>query len=143
MFLVGFPLLIIPFAIYNMIAFLLPGIGWSQEIIRVPLMSGADWSCTPGELLVAFAAIVLWFEILKAMRINSRSIIDHLLSTLLFLGMSAEFLLVKEAASGTFFLLLVISFVDVVGGFTMIRIAPRPVIVDAADASAPPVNAQV
>lgn len=143
MFLVGFPLLIIPFAIYNMIAFLLPGIGWSQEIIRVPLMSGADWSCTPSELLVAFAAIVLWFEILKAMRINSRSIIDHLLSTLLFLGMTAEFLLVKEAASGTFFLLLVISFVDVVGGFTMIRIAPRPVIVDAAEASAPPVNAQV
>lgn len=143
MFLVGFPLLIIPFAIYNMIAFLLPGIGWSQEIIRVPLMSGADWSCTPGELLVAFAAIVLWFEILKAMRINPRSIIDHLLSTLLFLGMTAEFLLVKEAASGTFFLLLVISFVDVVGGFTMIRIAPRPVIVDAAEASAPPVNAQV
>jgi hypothetical protein len=143
MFLVGFPLLIIPFAIYNMIAFLLPGIGWSQEIIRVPLMSGADWSCTPGELLVAFAAIVLWFEILKAMRINPRSIIDHLLSTLLFLGMTAEFLLVKEAASGTFFLLLVISFVDVVGGFTMIRIAPRPVIVDAVEPGAPPVNAQV
>ena len=143
MFLVGFPLLIIPFAIYNMIAFLLPGIGWTQEVIRVPLMSGADWSCTPGELLVAFAAIVLWFEILKAMRINPRSIIDHLLSTLLFLGMTAEFLLVKEAASGTFFLLLVISVVDVVGGFTMIRIAPRPVIVDAADAGTPPVNAQV
>lgn len=143
MFLVGFPLLIIPFAIYNMIAFLLPGIGWSQEIIRVPLMSGADWSCTPGELLVAFAAIVLWFEILKAMRINPRSIIDHLLSTLLLIGMTAEFLLVKEAASGTFFLLLVISFVDVVAGFTMIRIAPRPVIVDAAAPGAPPVNAQV
>ena len=143
MFLVGFPLLIIPFAIYNMIAFLLPGITWSQEIVRVQLMSGADWSCTPGELLIALAAIVLWFEMIKAMRINSRSIIDHLLSTLLLIGMTAEFLLVKEAASGTFFLLLVISFVDVVGGFTMIRVAPRPVTVESADPVAPPVNAQV
>ena len=33
--------------------------------------------------------------------------------------MLAEFLLVKQAASATFFLLLVMSFVDVVGGFTL------------------------
>src|SRR5262249_61272918 len=50
---------------------------------------------------------------------SSRSIVDHGLSLLLFVGMTAEFLMVKQAASGTFFLLLVVSFVDVAGGFTM------------------------
>ena len=29
MFVLGFPLLLIPFAIYNMIAFLTPGVSWT------------------------------------------------------------------------------------------------------------------
>jgi hypothetical protein len=45
--------------------------------------------------------------------------VDHILSTLLFGLMMAGFLLVREAASTTFFLLLLISFVDVTGGFAM------------------------
>jgi hypothetical protein len=131
MFLIGVPLLIIPFAIYNMIAFLLPGIGWSKEMANIHMMSGAEWTFTPGELLVSLAVIVLFFEMLKATRLTSRTIIDHALSTLLFIGMIVEFLLVPQAASGTFFLLLVISFVDVVGGFTItIRTAQRDITVE-------------
>ena len=30
MYLIGFPLLVIPFAIYNMIAFLTPGVSWTD-----------------------------------------------------------------------------------------------------------------
>jgi hypothetical protein len=118
MFLIGFPLLLIPFAIYNMLAFLLPGIAWSQELAAVHLISGADWAFTPGELLIAGAIVALFFETLKSTRLTTRSIVDHMLSILLFIAMTAEFVLVKQAASSTFFLLLVISFVDVVGGFT-------------------------
>src|SRR5882672_10952535 len=115
MFLIGFPLLVIPFAIYNMVAFLLPGVAWSHDIAKIHMMSGADWTFTPGELLVALSIVVLFFEIMKSTRLSTRTIIDHGLSTLLFIGMIVEFLLVKQAATGTFFLLLVISFVDVVG----------------------------
>ena len=32
MYLIGFPLLVIPFAIYNMIAFLTPGVGWTDAM---------------------------------------------------------------------------------------------------------------
>ncbi len=131
MFLVGFPLLLIPFAIYNMIAFLLPGIGWSQQVMQIHMMSGADWTLTPGELLIALAIVVLFFEMLEATRMSTRTIVDHVLSTLLFVGMLVEFLLVPQAASGTFFLLLVISFVDVAGGFTItIRTAQRDITVE-------------
>ena len=131
MFLVGFPLLLIPFAIYNMIAFLLPGIGWTQEMVRIHMVSGADWTLTPGELLISIGVVVLFFEMLKATRLSTRTIVDHLLSTVLFIGMIVEFLLVKQAASGTFFLLLVISFVDVAGGFTItIRTAQRDITVE-------------
>ena len=138
MFLVGFPLLLVPFAIYNMIAFLLPGIGWTQEVMRIHMVSGADWTLTPGELLIALAVIVLFFEMLKSTRMTSRTIMDHMLSTLLFIGMLVEFLLVPQAASGTFFLLLVISFVDVAGGFTItIRTAQRDVMVEGVDGPHP------
>jgi hypothetical protein len=134
MFLLGFPLLLIPFAIYNMIAFLLPGIGWSEQMAKIHMMSGADWTFTPGELLVAVGIIVLFFEMLKSTRLSTRTIIDHGLSTVVFIAMIVEFLLVKQAASGTFFLLLVISFVDVVGGFTItIRTAQRDISVEGAD----------
>ena len=129
MFLIGFPLLIVPFAIYNMVAFLLPGIAWSQEVATIHLKSGADWTITVGELLVAVAIVLLWFETLKWTRLTNRSIVDHLLSLLLFAGMTAEFVMVTQAASGTFFLLLVVSFVDVLGGLT-IRIARRDVVRD-------------
>ena len=134
MFLVGFPLLIIPFAIYNMVAFLLPGIGWSQEITRFHMVSGAEWTFTPGELLIGLSIVLLFFEMLKATRLSTRTIVDHVLSTLLFVGMIVEFLLVPQAASGTFFLLLVISFVDVAGGFTItIRTAQRDITVESAE----------
>ena len=95
------------------------------------MMSGADWAFTPGELLAALGVIVLFFEMLKATRLSHRTIIDHGLSMVIFIGMIVEFLLVKQAATGTFFLLLVISFVDVVGGFTItIRTAQRDVSID-------------
>jgi hypothetical protein len=134
MFLIGFPLLILPFAIYNMIAFLLPGVGWTEEIAKIHMMSGADWTFTPGELLVAVGIIVLIFEMLKATRLSTRTIIDHGLSTVIFIGMIVEFLLVQQAATGTFFLLLVISFVDVVGGFTItIRTAQRDISIEGSE----------
>ena len=134
MFLIGIPLLIIPFALYNMIAFLLPGIAWSQEITRIHMLSGAEWTFTPGELLIGCSIILLFFEMLKATRLSTRTIIDHGLSTVIFIGMVVEFLLVKQAATGTFFLLLVISFVDVVGGFTItIRTAQRDVTIEGSE----------
>jgi hypothetical protein len=129
MFLIGFPLLVVPFAIYNMIAFLLPGVEWSHAIASIRVMSGADWSLTPGALLVTGAILVLFFEIVKSRRLAARSIIDHLLSALLFGAMVAEFLLVRQAASDTFFLLVVVSFVDVAGGFA-IRATPRPMPIE-------------
>jgi hypothetical protein len=138
MYFVGIPLLIIPFAIYNMVAFLLPGVGWTQELARIHMMSGADWTFTPGELLIAVSVVILFFEMLKATRMSTRTIIDHVLSTILFIGMIVEFLLVQQAATGTFFLLLVISFVDVVGGFTItIRTAQRDITVEGAEEARP------
>jgi hypothetical protein len=131
MFMLGFPLLLIPFAIYNIIAFLMPGVSWTGVVTTVHVVSGADWSMSAGDMLVALGILVLFGEIMKSTRIGIRTVVDHALSLILFLGMLVEFLLVKQCATATFFLLLVISFIDVLGGFAVtLRSAQRDLTVE-------------
>ncbi len=130
MFLIGFPLLIIPFAIYNIVAFVMPT-SWTDILTRVHMVSGVDWTMSLGDIVIALAVLLLFLEMLKSTRIGIRTVIDHSLSLLLFLAMLVEFLLVKQAASSTFFLLLVVSFVDVIGGFAVtLRSAQRDLTVE-------------
>jgi hypothetical protein len=117
MFVLGFPLLLLPFAVYNMIAFLTPGVSWTAPVTTVQMMSGQDWVLTWGDVLLAFAVVLLWVEILKSTRIGPRSVMDHILAMALFIVMPVEFLLVPRAASSTFFLLMVLALFDVLAGF--------------------------
>jgi hypothetical protein len=50
---------------------------------------------------------------------SSKKIIDHALSVILFVAMLTEFITVQLAATSTFLILLTLSFVDVIGGFTV------------------------
>ncbi len=137
MYLIGFPLLVIPFAIYNMIAFLTP-IDWNHTVATVPMVSQATWAITPEDILLTFAILLLFVEFVKATRVGPRAIMDHMLSAVLFVGLLIEFLLVKQAATSTFFLLVVMSFVDVVGGFTVtIRTAQRDLSIETERVVAP------
>lgn len=134
MFLIGFPLLIIPFAIYNIFAFLFGVTDWIGPVTSIHIVSGAQWSISYGDMLIGFGIFVLFAEMLKATRIGVRSIIDHMLSMLIFVAMLLEFLLVQRAATSAFFLLMLIAFVDVLGGFTItIRTAERDINLAAAD----------
>ena len=131
MFMLGFPLLLIPFAIYNIIAFLMPGVSWTGAISTVHMVSGADWTMSAGDMLIALAIVLLCGEVIKSTRVGIRTVVDHALSLILFLGMLVEFLLVKQAATATFFLLLVVSFIDVLGGFAVtLRSAQRDLTVE-------------
>jgi hypothetical protein len=134
MYLIGFPLLVIPFAIYNMIAFLMPGLNWTDKFATIHLASGQDWTVTTEDMLVGFAILLLAVEIVKSTRMGVRTIIDHVLSMVLFIAMLVEFLLVKQAGSSTFFLLMITSLVDVIAGFTVtVRTAQRDMLVEKTD----------
>ena len=136
MYLIGFPLLVIPFAIYNMIAFLTPGVNWTDTITSVHLISGATWSVTAEDMLLGLAIILLPLEILKATKIGVRSIVDHILSLVLFIVMLLEFVLVRQAGTSTFFLLMMVSLVDVLGGFIVtLRTAQRDMTIERVEAA--------
>ena len=114
------PLLIFPFALYNIIVFFMPGFSWNNEVWRVYMISGGEWAITPGDAIVAGSIVILLIDMLRSARHSGRrTILDHVLSMVLFVVMLIEFMAIKAVVSSTFFLLLVISFVDVAGGFAV------------------------
>jgi hypothetical protein len=131
MFVLGFPLLLIPFAVYNMIAFLTPGVGWTTPVATIHMMSGQNWVLTWEDLLIAFSILLLAVEVIKSTRMGTRSIVDHVLAMALFIVMLVEFLLVPQAGTSAFFLLMVIALVDVLAGFIIgMRSGRRQVEID-------------
>jgi len=124
------PLMIVALIAYNGLLF---GIGpanldWSAAVFSVSMISGAVWTMTLGDVMIALALFLLFFEILKATRFSTLSIVDHLLSTLVLIAFIVEFLLVSGAATSVFFLLMMITLVDVLAGFSVsIRTASRDV----------------
>lgn len=116
------PLLVIPFVLYNLLAFAMFGglpSGWSSQLFSIHMVSGTDWSLTWGDLMLLIGIICLFFEVLKSTNTGRSSLIEHMLSTVLFIVFLVEFILVGAAASSTFFLLMAMSFVDVVAGFSI------------------------
>jgi hypothetical protein len=126
MYLISFPLLLLPFAFFNIVIFLL-NIPLTDPVFAIPLMSSPTLppvfdrhlTVTTGDLIVAIGMLLLYVEVVKAARPGGKSIMDHLLSFILFVAMAAELLLVPRAASSTLLLLCVISFVDVLAGISI------------------------
>lgn len=137
MFMLGFPLLLVPFAIYNIVAFLMPGVSFTAPVTSVRMVSEADWTMSAGDMLIVLSILLLFGELMKSTRIGIRSVVDHGLSLLLFLAALVEFILVRQAGTSTFFLLLVIMFVDVLGGFAVtLRSAQRDLTVEGVERAA-------
>lgn len=117
------PLLVIPFIIYNIGIVGLAGFGaespWSAGIFSVTMLSGGTWSMTVADLLILIALALLFIEIVKATRTSNASLVDHILSTVLFIAYLVEFLLIRPAATSLFFTLMAISLVDVLAGFSV------------------------
>ena len=139
MFALGFPLLLVPFVIYNIVVFIfrLPDDIWTTSATTVHMMSGQDWILTWEDILLAFSILLLWVEIVKSTRIGMRSVMDHLLAMALFVGMLVEFLLVRQAGTSTFFLLMTIALVDVLAGFIIgMRSGRRQIEIDSPERAA-------
>lgn len=137
---IGFPLLLIPLAIYNIFVFLMPGVAFTAPVVSVVLPSQAAWSPTVGDALLALGLILLLFEVVKAARPGARYLTDHFLSLVVFGAAVAEFLLLAPFATSTFLLLAVMAGVEFIAGAAIgIRNRRRrtPAAVEPAPVSAP------
>jgi hypothetical protein len=102
---VGFPLLLIPLAIYNIVVWLMPSVSLTEPLVRVTLPSGAEWPITLSEVLLSLGILLLLLEIAKGAKPGSKYITDHLLSFIVCAASVAEFVLWPKFGTSTFFLL--------------------------------------
>jgi hypothetical protein len=116
---VGFPLLLIPLAIYNIIVFLMPGVSFTDPLVKLTLMSGAELPVTLSDVLLTLGILLLLAEIIKGARPGAKYLTDHLLSLIVFGAAAAEFVLWPKFGTSTFFLLAALSLVDFLGGLAL------------------------
>ena len=69
-------------------------------MFSVTMPSGATFELTVATTIVLLALILLGVELVKAARIGTGSIVDHVLATLLLLAFVVEFLLVPPGGDG-------------------------------------------
>ncbi|MBN9043709.1 MAG: hypothetical protein BGP05_16180 [Rhizobiales bacterium 62-47] len=119
MSMVGFPLLLIPLAIFNIMVFLMPGVSFAAPVFSLTLMSGVAWAVTVGDLLIATGILLLLFEVIKGARPGGKYFTDHLLSLLIFGGAAAEFVLLPQFGNSVYFLLTALALVDFISGIAL------------------------
>lgn len=123
MSMIGFPLLLIPLAIYNIFVFLLrtnadfarTGVDEFAKPFapfKLQLVSGQAWTATLGDGLLALGMLLLIVEMIKAAKPGAKYFTDHFLSLVVFAGAAAEFVMLAPFATSTFFLLTTLALVD-------------------------------
>lgn len=123
-----FPLLLIAVIIYNILAF---GTGLTHHDVysmlssaaTIHMFSGDDWRYSVGDALVTLSLVLLFVEIVKSTRTSSHQIVNHGLSLLTFAVALVEFIVLHGFATSTFFFILVMCLIDVVGGYTISIVA--------------------
>lgn len=112
------PLLAVILVAYNIVAFFYSAF-LNQVLWQITLMSGAVWRYTGNDLLLSLAVVLLYLELLKATKTSVASVLDHGLSLAIFIVFLLEFALVPEVGNSAFMIIMLISLLDVVAGFTI------------------------
>ena len=131
-----FPLLLIPVIIYFVMTFgSSSGIGpdgaagfatfLDSQVVELSMASGVKWVLSIGDLLLLFAIVVLFIEIIKSASSGSATILNHGLSMGVFVVCFIAFMLVKSFATSTFFFLTMMALIDVLAGFTVSIVTAR------------------
>lgn len=121
------PLLVFAFILYNVIVLSMGVEGLNQPILeKLRLLSGGEWTFTIGDFILLVTLFLLFIEIVKSTFTTTSTLIDHALSMVVFIAILVEFLMVQQAATSVFFLILIASLIDVIAGYTIgIRVARR------------------
>jgi hypothetical protein len=130
-----FPLLLVPVLTYNIWAFGSTAANHNDSTIvrrhlsdawlNVDMASGVQWTVTFGDVMVLLALLLPFVELLKSTSTGTAAIFNHALSMLVFIICLVEFLLHPAFATSTFFVILVMTLLDVLAGVVVTIISAR------------------
>jgi hypothetical protein len=127
-----FPLLALPMLYYNIAVF--AGFGadplqvnaWlAGNAFTLTMFSGAVWSMTQADVIVAAAMGLLFIEILKSVGSPMLSLVNHGIAVMTLLVYVVEFISVPGFTTSVFFLLALMQLIDVIAGYTITIVATR------------------
>jgi hypothetical protein len=129
----AFPLLLVPVVLYALFACIQVlsdgGVHAYDNLIHamvtIPMPRGQQWSVSLGDLFVLLGLFMLFFELIRATASNKTAIINHSLSMLVFVIALVAFLLFPGFQTSTFFLLTIMTLLDVLAGFIVTIVASR------------------
>lgn len=112
--------------VYNALAF----IGGNGELLDTAwldftLMSGAQFRFTIEHTLLSLGVILLFVEIYRATLPSRASVLNHAISMIVLITFIVEFTVARQLGRPGFFILGLMSFLDVVAGFTISISAAR------------------
>lgn len=136
-----FPLLAIPVIIYNLMAFVFAGkppapiegvdqvspmlANLNTVLINVPMIGRVAWQVTSGDALILLGMVLLFAEILKSTSSGTATIMNHAVSMIIFIVCLVEFLLFPQFATSVFFLLMMMTLLDVLAGVMVTIVSAR------------------
>jgi hypothetical protein len=128
-----FPLIVIPVLIYNLVALGGSAFGGAEAVreqmnspaFSVPMASNVHWVVAWGDILILVSLLLLFVELLKATSTGSQAIFNHALSMLVFIVCLIEFLLHPAFATSVFFMIMMMSLLDVLAGVVVTIVGSR------------------
>jgi hypothetical protein len=131
----AFPLLFIPAFFYALFAFGAGAQGMADGLrataFSMPTAGGNQWVVTWGHLLIIFATLCLFVEILKSARPTRLGMLDNGLSVGVFILCLISFILIPGFGTSEFFIIMLMSLLDfLAGSIIMVQTAQRTVQYD-------------
>ena len=136
-----FPLLAIPVIIYNILALTVPAgavvtsasgnsvaplLGQLEEVlISISMLGTVTWELSGSDLLILLSIAFLFLEILKSTGTGTATIMNHAVSMVLFIICLVQFLLLSNFATSAFFIIMVMTLLDVLAGVVVTIVSAR------------------
>ena len=127
-----FPLLALPMVYYNFMVFAVIGTdpaavnAWlASPAFQLTMFSGAVWSMTQADVILAASMGLLFIEVLKSVGSPMLSLVNHGIAVMTLLIYVVEFISFPAFTNSTFFLLALMQLIDVIAGYTITIVSTR------------------
>ncbi len=127
-----FPLLLLPMLYFNFMAIFVYGMDtvavntWlASPAFQLTMFSGAVWSMTQADVIIAAGMGLLFIEVLKSIGSPMLSLVNHGIAVMTLLIYVVQFISFPAFTVSTFFLLALMQLIDVIAGYTITIVASR------------------
>lgn len=101
------------------------GLGMMSRFKIDGVEQGARWFLSWGDVLVLFALVLLFIELLKSTSTGTAAIFNHALSMVVFTMCLVMFIVSAPFSTSTFFIILTMSGLDVLAGLAVTIVSAR------------------